>query len=228
MSKQIPLDDIAALAKGGRTNFFGFFLRLAARIPFLFIAGRADAYGAAALGRFASALVVIELTAMLCTMGEKRGLAQRLSESDERPANVVADGTLLALIASCTLTAVFWLFPGPLFPGGKYTEIDRLMVLAIPPLALTEIWLAALAYRYNIAATVRARAVVEPLRRSEGMRRRLPRFDLCGGADRACAVHQGLWPAARLAAGPCTDRAANPSQSAAGRSRCDRMGHAAN
>ena len=162
MSKQIPLDDIAALAKGGRTNFFGFFLRLAARIPFLFIAGRADAYGAAALGRFASALVVIELTAMLCTMGEKRGLAQRLSESDERPANVVADGTLLALIASCTLTAVFWLFPGPLFPGGKYTEIDRLMVLAIPPLALTEIWLAALAYRYNIAATVRARAVVEP------------------------------------------------------------------
>ena len=162
MSKQLPLDDIAALAKGGRTNFFGFFLRLAARIPFLFIAGRADAYGAAALGRFASALVVIELTAMLCTMGEKRGLAQRLSESDEHPANIVADGTLLALVASFTLTAVFWLFPAPLFPGGKYTPIDRLMVLAIPPLALTEIWLAGLAYRYNIAATVRARAIVEP------------------------------------------------------------------
>jgi hypothetical protein len=37
-------DDIAALAKGGRTNFFGFLLRLAARLPFLFIAGRI--YGA--------------------------------------------------------------------------------------------------------------------------------------------------------------------------------------
>jgi hypothetical protein len=35
-----PDEDIAALAKGGRTNFFGFVLRLAARIPFLFIAGR--------------------------------------------------------------------------------------------------------------------------------------------------------------------------------------------
>ena len=35
-----PDDDIAALARGGRTNFFGFLLRLAARLPFLFIAGR--------------------------------------------------------------------------------------------------------------------------------------------------------------------------------------------
>jgi O-antigen/teichoic acid export membrane protein len=155
-------DDIAALAKGGRTNFFGFFLRLAARIPFLFIAGRAEAYGASALGRFASALVVIELTAMLCTLGEKRGLAQRLAESDEHPANVVADGTLVALIASCALALVFWLFPAPMFPGGEFTWVDRLMVIAIPPLALTEIWLAGLAYRYNIAATVRARAIVEP------------------------------------------------------------------
>ena len=75
--------DLAALAKGGRTNFLGFLLRLAARLPFLFIAGRL--YGAEALGRFASALVVVELIAMLCTMGEKRGLAQRLSERRRRP-----------------------------------------------------------------------------------------------------------------------------------------------
>ncbi len=45
--------DIAALAKGGRTNFYGFLIRLVARIPFLFIASRL--YGASALGRFASA-----------------------------------------------------------------------------------------------------------------------------------------------------------------------------
>ncbi len=155
-------EDIAAIAKGGRTNFFGFFLRLAARIPFLFIAGRAEAYGPAALGRFASALVVIELVAMVCTLGEKRGLAQRLSESDDHPANVVADGMLVALLSSCAMAAVFWFFPAPLFPGGEYSEIDRLMVIAIPPLALTEIWLAGLAYRFNIGATVRARAIVEP------------------------------------------------------------------
>jgi len=155
-------EDIAAIAKGGRTNLLGFFLRLAARLPFLFIAGRASAYGPDALGRFASALVVTELTAMICTLGEKRGLAQRLSESDENPANIVADGALVAAVLSCAIAAVFWLFPEPMFPGGTYTELDRLMVIAIPPLALTEIWLAGLAYRYNIAASVRARAIVEP------------------------------------------------------------------
>ena len=127
MSDRNSGDDIAAIAKGGRTNLFGFFLRLAARIPFLFIAGRAAAYGPEALGRFASALVVIELTAMICTLGEKRGLAQRLSESDEHPANVVADGTLVALVASSAMAALFWFFPAPLFPGGHYSEIDRLM-----------------------------------------------------------------------------------------------------
>ncbi len=155
-------EDIAALAKGGRTNLFGFFLRLAARFPFLLIGGRAAAYGPAALGRFASALVVIELAAMICSLGEKRGLAQRLAESDAHPANVVSDGALLAFILSSAVAAVLWLFPQPLFPGDYYTPIDRLMVLAIPPLSLTEIWLAALAYRFNVGATVSARSVIEP------------------------------------------------------------------
>ncbi|MEW9855804.1 lipopolysaccharide biosynthesis protein [Novosphingobium sp. M1R2S20] len=155
-------EDIAAIARGGRTNLFGFFLRLAARIPFLFIAGRAPGYGPAALGVFASALVLIELAAMVCTLGEKRGLAQRLSESDEHPANVIADGSLVALLASTFMALVFWFFPAPLFPSGEFTQIDRMMVFAIPPLALTEIWLAALAYRFDVGATVRARAIVEP------------------------------------------------------------------
>ena len=156
MTQAAALDDTAVLARGGRTNLFGFFLRLAARIPFLFIAGRAESYGAAALGRFASALVVIELTAMVCTLGERRGLAQRLSEADDQH----ADGTLVALIASSAMALLFWLFPAPLFPGGHYTELDRLIVIAIPPLALTEIWLAGLAYRFNVGATVRANGQV--------------------------------------------------------------------
>lgn len=152
--------DLAALAKGGRTNFIGFLLRLAARLPFLFIAGRL--YGAAALGRFASALVVVELVALLCSMGEKRGLAQRLSESDDDPAGLVFDAILLATGFSVLAALFFWFLPEPLFPSGRYTQFDRLIVLAIPAYALTEIVLAAQAYRYDIATTVRARAVVEP------------------------------------------------------------------
>lgn len=155
-----PGGDIAALAKGGRQNFFGFLMRLAARLPFLFIAGRL--YGADALGRFASALVVVELVALVCSIGEKRGLAQRLSESEDHAANLVYEGMLVALALSALAAVFFWFVPAPLFPSGEYTELDRLIVLAIPGYALTEIVLAAQAYRYDIATTVRARAIVEP------------------------------------------------------------------
>jgi O-antigen/teichoic acid export membrane protein len=154
--------DIAALAKGGRTNFLGFLMRLAARLPFLFIAGRL--YGAAALGRFASALVIVELLAMICTLGEKRGLAQRLADADEEgdPSHIVCDGLLTALVAGGVAALFLWLVPAPMFPSGVYSTVDKLLVLAIPALALTEILLAAQAYRYDVGATVRARAIVEP------------------------------------------------------------------
>lgn len=154
--------DTAALAKGGRQNFIGFLLRLVARIPFLIIAGRL--YGAESLGRFASALVVVELAAMLASLGEKRGLAQRLSESDDdaHPANLVWEVILLALVLSAGAAALLWMFPAPLFPSGDYSALDRLIVLAIPAFALTEILLAAQAYRFDVATTVRARAIVEP------------------------------------------------------------------
>ncbi len=152
--------DMQALAKGGRTNFFGFLLRLAARLPFLFIAGRL--YGADALGRFASALVVVELIALICSMGEKRGLAQRLTEGEGEPVNLVYDGLLLALIFSAIAAGLLWLVPAPMFPNGMNSPLDRLLVLAIPAYAMTEILLAAQAYRFDIAATVRARAIVEP------------------------------------------------------------------
>ncbi len=159
---QAPLDqDTAALAKGGRQNFGGFLLRLAARIPFLIIAGRL--YGAESLGRFASALVVVELCAMLASLGEKRGLAQRLSNGDEaHPANLVWEVLFLALALSGAAAALLWLFPAPLFPSGDYSALDKLIVLSIPAFALTEILLAAQAYRFDVATTVRARAIVEP------------------------------------------------------------------
>ncbi|PLK27673.1 lipopolysaccharide biosynthesis protein [Novosphingobium sp. TH158] len=156
--------DIAALAKGGRTNVFGFLLRLAARIPFLFIAGRlysADD-GGAALGRFASALVAVEFAALICTLGQKRGLAQRLSEEPQNPANIVADGLLMSAIIALPLVALLYAFPVLMFPSGIYHEPDLLLPLTVIPIAFTDIVLAALAYRFDIGTTVRSRSVVEP------------------------------------------------------------------
>nr|WP_240654976.1 lipopolysaccharide biosynthesis protein [Croceicoccus ponticola] len=148
------------MAKGGRTNFLGFLMRLAARLPFLFIAGRL--YGADQLGRFASALIVIEICGQLATLGLKRGLAKELNADDRDDSHVVADGLLLSLITSTVFAAILFVFPDPMFPNGRNSDWDLWLPLAIVMLGMTEVMLAALAYRYNIAATVRSRSVVEP------------------------------------------------------------------
>src|SRR5688572_9381199 len=155
-----PSDDIAALARGGRTNFFGFVLRLAARLPFLFIAGHY--YGPDLLGRFAYAIIVIEFAAQLATLGLKRGLAQRLSTTDQPHVCVVWDGLLAALIASAAASLVLMAFPQAMFPAGDIVGADWLLPLVIFGIAGADVALAALAYRHDVASTVHVRAIVEP------------------------------------------------------------------
>ena len=160
MSEATGREDIAQIAKGGRTNLLGFPLRLMARIPFLFIAGRL--YGADSLGRLASALVVIEFVALLSSVGLKRGLARRLTEEAEHPANAVADAMTICIVVGLVMAALLFLFPAPMFPSGKYSQWDLLLPLAILPLTMTDIALSALAYRFDVATTVRSRSIVEP------------------------------------------------------------------
>ncbi len=155
-----PDADTAALAKGGRTNFFGFILRLVARLPFLYFAGRW--YGAEALGRFAFAVLVIELVAQLATLGLKRGLAEQLSAPGADHRHVVWDGMFVALLASAIGSAILFAFPVFMYPSGDISTSDRFMAFLVFAIAGTEIALAACAYRYDIGATVRARAIVEP------------------------------------------------------------------
>ena len=152
--------DIDTLAKGGRTNIAGFILRLAARIPFLFIAGRL--YGPELVGRFALAIVVVELAAVIATLGLKRGLAQALSESDRPHVCVVWDAMAVAFIASMLASAVLWTFPQIMYPNTRVGGLDRWLPLIILAVAWSDVSLAALAYRFNVRAAVTARAVVEP------------------------------------------------------------------
>ncbi|WP_448501610.1 lipopolysaccharide biosynthesis protein [Sphingomonas sp.] len=153
-------DDIAALAKGGRTNVFGFALRLAARLPFLFIAGRV--YGPEIVGRFAIAVLVVELAALLATLGLKRGLAEALSKTDRPHVHVVFDALLVALIASLIGSAVLFVFPQIMYPNSNVIGLERLLPLIVFAVAWSDVMLAALAYRHNVKAAVTARAVVEP------------------------------------------------------------------
>jgi O-antigen/teichoic acid export membrane protein len=151
-------DDLHALAQGGRTNVAGFFVRLIARIPFLLIAGRW--YGAGALGRMAYAVVAIEFAAQLATLGLKRGLALHLTGDGKESG--VWDGLVLAILVSLPLCCVLLIFPQIMFPNSEFHGAERLMALVVILLAPIEVMLAALAYRFNVKAAVRARSVVEP------------------------------------------------------------------
>ena len=161
ISGEAPSADLAALARGGRINFFGFVLRLAARLPFLFIAGRM--YGPEALGRFAYAVLIVEFAAQLATLGLKRGLAQQLARTDEAQHACVAwDALLVAAIGSAIGMALLFTFPQAMFPNSEIHGLEWLLPVAVIALAGSDVMLAALAYRHDVGATVRARAVVEP------------------------------------------------------------------
>ena len=151
---------IDTLAKGGRTNIAGFVLRLLARIPFLFIAGRL--YGPDLVGRFALAVLVVEIAALLATLGLKRGLAQALASAERPHACVVWDALAVAFIASIAASAVLCTFPQIMYPNSAITGLDRWLPCIIVAIAWSDVSLAALAYRLNVKAAVTARAVVEP------------------------------------------------------------------
>jgi len=155
-----PAADMATLARGGRINFFGFVLRLVARLPFLFIAGRI--YGAEQLGRFAYAVLVVEFAAQLATLGLKRGLAQQLAHTDQPHTCIVWDALLVAAIGSVVGMALLFAFPQAMFPNSRINGLEWLLPTAVFALAWSDVMLAALAYRDDVGATVRARAIVEP------------------------------------------------------------------
>ena len=164
MAAQVPAskdeDDIAALAKGGRTNIFGFLLRLAARLPFLFIAGRW--YGADVLGRFAYAVLVVEFVAQLATLGLKRGLAGALSQTERPHAHVVTDAMLVTMAAAMLGAGLLIVFPQAMFPNSPINGLDRLLALIVIAVAGSDVALAACAYKFDVGATVRARSIIEP------------------------------------------------------------------
>lgn len=150
----------AALAKGGRANFLGFLLRLAARLPFLFIAGRL--YGAAPLGQFAYATMVVEFAAALALVGLKRGLAADMARDDRPATHCIADSMLLTMLLSAAMAALLIWLPVLMFPEGVTSRYDRLFALIVPAIVLSDLTLAALAFRHRIDVQVTARSLIEP------------------------------------------------------------------
>lgn len=155
-----PDADMATLARGGRLNIFGFVLRLAGMVPFLFIGGRI--YGPAALGRFAYAILVVEFGAQVAALGLRRGLAQLLADAKKPQACIIADGMLVALIGSAIGMAILIVFPKAMYPTTPVGGLDRLLAITVIAISWTDIALAALAYQNDVGATVWARSIVQP------------------------------------------------------------------
>lgn len=155
-----PSADSAALARGGRTNFLGFLLRLSARLPFLILAARL--YGAEELGRFAYATMAAELAAALAVVGLKRGLALELARGKAPDSHVVADALTLGVGLSLVATLILFGLPILLFPDGMGHESQRYLALVVPFVVVSDIALAALAFRHRIGAAVTARSIIEP------------------------------------------------------------------
>ncbi|MBO9714129.1 oligosaccharide flippase family protein [Sphingomonas sp.] len=138
----------------------GFFVRLAGRMPFLFIAGRV--YGPELTGRFALLVLVLECAALLATLGLKRGLAQALAQTDRPHSHVVADALVVALFAGLCAAGVLALFPEIMYPNSQVRGLDRALGLIVFALAWSDVAFSALAYRHNVGAQVTARAIIEP------------------------------------------------------------------
>jgi O-antigen/teichoic acid export membrane protein len=151
---------MATLARGGRLNIFGFVLRLAGMVPFLFIGGRI--YGAAALGRFAYAVLAVEFAAQIAALGLRRGLAQLLADAKKPQACVVADALLVAAMGSAIGMAILFAFPRAMYPTTIIHGMDRMLAITVLAISWTDIALAALAYHHDVGATVRARSIVQP------------------------------------------------------------------
>jgi len=151
---------MATLARGGRLNIFGFVLRLAGMVPFLFIGGRI--YGAASLGRFAYAVLVVEFAAQIAALGLRRGLAQLIADAKKPQSCIIADSLLVAALGSAVGMAILILFPKAMYPTTSVEGLDRLLAITVIAIAWTDIALAALAYHNDVASTVRARSIVQP------------------------------------------------------------------
>ena len=118
-----PDADMATLARGGRLNIFGFVLRLAGMVPFLFIGGRI--YGPAALGRFAYAVLMVEFAAQIAALGLRRGLAQLLANAKKPQSCIVADALLVAAVGSTIGMAILILLPKAMYPTTPVGGLDR-------------------------------------------------------------------------------------------------------
>jgi O-antigen/teichoic acid export membrane protein len=155
------------IMRGAQATALGFVMRFAARLVFLFVAGRL--YGAHAFGAYVLAAALVELAVGAGGLSTKRTLFPLLDRheaaGDRPPPHVVIDAALLVVLASLILAGAFMLaavlLPASLMPPGVGIA---LLVLApmIAGQALLDLFLAAARWKQMVRYEVIGRSLIEP------------------------------------------------------------------
>jgi O-antigen/teichoic acid export membrane protein len=155
------------VVRGVQASGVGFAVRLAARLIFLFIAGRL--YGAAAFGSYALAVAVVELAVGVGSLGTKKTLFQLLDRHDGEPArplpHVLLDAALMVTAASLLLAGGIAL-AAVAMPSSLLGPATATALLLVAPMvagqALLDLFLAATRWTHAIRHEIVARSLIEP------------------------------------------------------------------
>ena len=94
--------------------------------------------------------------------GSPKALRQYVQRFPQASVLVIGDAMLVGTFASALGAMVLIALPWLMFPNSELNGLDRFLPITIFAIVWTDIALAALAYRFDVASTVRARAIVEP------------------------------------------------------------------
>src|SRR6185437_12574819 len=140
----------------------GFAGRLAARLLFLFVAGRL--FGAEAFGAYVLAVAAVELAVSVGSLGMKKVIFQLLDQGggEERPLpHILLDAALLVTLASLVIGAGM-IAAAFLFSDSLTGRAAALVALApmVAGQSLLDLFLAATRWRHAIRYEVVARSLV--------------------------------------------------------------------
>lgn len=155
------------VVRGVQASGAGFAARLAARLIFLFIAGRL--YGPAAFGSFALAVAAVELAVGVGGLGTKKTLFQLLDRHGGEPGrplpHLLLDAALMVAAASLLLAAAVAL-AALAMPSSLLGPATAMALLLVAPMvagqALLDLFLAATRWTHAIRHEIVARSLIEP------------------------------------------------------------------
>ena len=153
------------ILRGTSSAALGFVIRLAARLLFVFIAGRL--FGVALFGAFSIAVAVVELAVTIGGAGMKRQLFKLLDEGHHlrSPPHIVIDGIVLVFVASFICAAPIMLAvafaPASLIAGNTAAALFLLAPMILGQ-SLLDLLLAATRWTHKMRHQVWARSIIEP------------------------------------------------------------------